>query len=174
MAAMRKAGILLPSGRLKEGACGVVVDSQGVGREFVLVKPDQTATGKPIVIELEDVRQVQLAKAALFVGIRFLMRRAGVERVDRLVLTGAFGASFDWRSAVNIGMLPQEVASGQVQVVGNAAGLGAVMALLDHKRRQEAWELVSRVQVVELAQEVDFALDYAMAMGFPPMEAECA
>ncbi len=174
MAAMRKAGILLPSGRLKEGACGVVVDSQGVGREFVLVKPDQTATGKPIVIELEDVRQVQLAKAALFVGIRFLMRRAGVERVDRLVLTGAFGASFDWRSAVNIGMLPQEAASGQVQVVGNAAGLGAVMALLDHKRRQEAWELVSRVQVVELAQEVDFALDYAMAMGFPPMEAECA
>lgn len=174
MAAMRKAGILLPSGRLKEGACGVVVDSQGVGRGFTLVQPDQTTTKRPIVIELEDVRQVQLAKAALFVGIKFLMRRAGVERVGRLVLTGAFGARFDWRSAVSIGMLPQEAASGQVQVVENAAGVGAVMALLDRKRREEAWDLVSRVQVVELAQEEDFGLEYAMAMGFPPMEAEPA
>lgn len=172
MAAMRKAGILLPSGRLREGAQGVMVDSQGVGRSFRLVEAAHSATGKPLSIELEDVRQVQLAKAALYVGVKFLMRRAGVEKVDRLVLTGAFGARFDWRSAVSIGMIPREAASGLVEVVENAAGVGAVMALLDCKKREEAWELASRVQVLELAQEPDFGMEYPMAMGFPPLEAE--
>lgn len=167
MAAMRKADILLPSGRLREGAEGVIVDSQGVGRGFRLLEPAHTATGRPLVIELGDVRQVQLAKAALCVGIRFLMRRAGLEKVDRLVLTGAFGARFDWRSAVSIGMLPQEVVSGRVEVVENAAGLGAVMALLDYRRREEAWQLASRVQVLELAQEPDFGIEYPLAMNFP-------
>lgn len=174
IAAMREAGILLPSGRLREGAQGVIVDSQGIGRGFRLVEPGDTATGRPLVIELDDVRQVQLAKAALLVGIRFLMRRAGVEKVDRLVLTGAFGARFDWRSAVSIGMLPQEVVCGRVEVVENAAGAGAIMALLDYKRREEAWNLASRVQVLELAQEPDFGMEYPMAMGFPYLETESA
>lgn len=172
MAAMRKAGVLLPNGRLREGAPNVTLDAEGVGRGFRLVEPAETATGKPLVIKLEDVRQIQLAKAALCVGIRFLMRRAGVERVDRLVLTGAFGASFDWHSAVSIGMLPAQAVSGQVQAVENAAGKGAVMALLDHKKREEAWELASMVQVVDLAQEPDFQVEYPMAMGFPPLTGE--
>lgn len=169
LAVLRRTGVLLPSGRLREGAPGVFVDAQGVGRHFNLVAPELTATGRPIGITLEDVRQVQLAKAALFVGIRFLMRRAGLERVERLVLTGAFGARFDWGSAVDIGMLPQEAVSGRVEVVENAAGLGAILALLDWKKRQEAWQLAPQVQVLELAQETDFALEYPMAMGFPPL-----
>lgn len=172
IAAMRGLGVLLPTGRLREGASGVLVDPEGIGRAFELVGAKDTGTGRALSITLSDVRQIQLAKAALCIGIRFLMRRAGVERVDRLVLTGAFGASFDWRSAVAIGMIPEEAVSGKVETMENAAGLGAVMALLDQSRRHEAASLAECVQVVELAQEPDFGLEYPMAMGFPAREGE--
>ncbi|MEJ5376382.1 MAG: ASKHA domain-containing protein [bacterium] len=167
IATLRSMGVILPSGRLKEEAPGVILDEKGIGRAFPLVGKQDTATAKDIQITLGDIRQIQLAKAALCVGIMFLMRRAGVERVDRLVLTGAFGARFDWRSAVAIGMIPQEAISGEVETMENAAGLGAVMALLDQGQRREAASLARSVKVLELAQEPDFGVEYPMAMGFP-------
>ncbi len=167
IATLRSMGVILPSGRLNEGVPGVIQDEKGMGRAFPLVGKQETATAKAIQITLSDIRQIQLAKAALCVGIRFLMRKAGVERVERLVLTGAFGARFDWRSAVAIGMIPQEAVSGEVETMENAAGLGAVMALLDQGQRHEASCLARSVQVLELAQEPEFGVEYPMAMGFP-------
>jgi uncharacterized 2Fe-2S/4Fe-4S cluster protein (DUF4445 family) len=98
------------------------------------------------------------------------MRRAGVERIDKLVLTGAFGARFDWQNAVTIGMLPREAVTGQVSIVENAAGVGAVMALLDKKYRVVAQELSRRVRPVDLAKEPDFAKEFPLAMTFPTLE----
>jgi uncharacterized 2Fe-2S/4Fe-4S cluster protein (DUF4445 family) len=169
-AAMRRVGLLLPNGRLKESMPGVLSDENGIGREFLLVPPEDSANNQQISLSLEDIRQIQLAKAALSVGITLLMRRAGVERIDKLALTGAFGARFDWRNAVTIGMLPREAVAGQVSIVENAAGAGAVMALLDKKYRVVAQELSRRVRPVDLAIEPDFAKEFPLAMTFPTLE----
>jgi uncharacterized 2Fe-2S/4Fe-4S cluster protein (DUF4445 family) len=167
VAAMGRVGLLLESGRMREGLPGVILDEQGIGREYTLVPAEETAIGRPISITLSDIRQIQLAKAALSVGIKFLMRRAGVTRIHRMVLTGAFGARFDWRNAVAIGMLPEASLFERVEVVENAAGVGAIMALLDKKRREETRRLLDVIQAIELAEEPDFGMEFPMAMTFP-------
>jgi hypothetical protein len=107
----------------------------GIGRHYTIAGSHQTATGRDIVITLKDVRQIQLAKGALYTGIEFLMRKAGIEKIDRTILTGAFGARFNWKNALAIGMLPPAVAQGAVMPKDNLAGVGVVMALLDKKLR---------------------------------------
>lgn len=167
VASMLRAGVMLPSGRLREGVPGVVVDEGGIGRSFNLVEAGKSSTGRAVSVSLNDIRQIQLAKAALRIGIEVLIRRAGVERIDDLVLTGAFGARFDWINACAIGMFPDRSMFGSVRVVENAAGVGAVMALLDAGVRKEA-EILSRgIRFVELAQEPGFAAELPSFMWFP-------
>ncbi len=169
LAVLRRAGVLRSNGRLNEDKPGVISDQNGVGRRWVLIPAEKTAAGREVFISLNDVRQVQLAKAALFVGVRLLLERAGVARVDRLVLTGAFGARFDWRNAAAIGMLPQADRFREVKTVTNAAGRGAIMALLDQNRRRRAAELAGRVSVLELAEQPEFSAVLTEAMFFPPL-----
>lgn len=166
-AEMLRAGIMLPNGRLKEGMPGVEVDENGIGRKYALVSPERTNGRNGIYITLNDVRQIQLAKGALSSGIKLLMRHAQVNHIDRLVLTGAFGARFDWRNGVAIGMLPETNLFSRVEVVENAAGVGAIKALLDRRYRKEAKNLVSSIKYLELAKEKDFPAEFAMAMNFP-------
>jgi uncharacterized 2Fe-2S/4Fe-4S cluster protein (DUF4445 family) len=163
VAAMRRAGLLRPNGRLVEGMPGVFADGGHIGKRFVLVPAVDSS--REIAITIQDVRQVQLAKAALFAGIKILMRQAGLSRVDQVVLTGAFGARFDWGNAVSIGMFPDLGAN--IKVAGNAAGMGAILALLDRKRRIEAIELSEMVRCVELAEDPDFQMEYILGMNFP-------
>ena len=167
VAQMVKAGILLPTGRIREGLSGVTEDEKGIARRFTLVPGDRTETGEPVFVSLKDVRQIQLAKAALGTGIRFLMRRAGISHIDRMVLTGAFGARFNWRNAETIGMLPPLEEGTRVEVVENAAGIGAIMALMNRAHRKEAEALSGRIRFVELADEPDFNIEFPMAMSFP-------
>jgi uncharacterized 2Fe-2S/4Fe-4S cluster protein (DUF4445 family) len=169
IAAMRRAGILLSSGRLKEGMPGVVTDDQGIGREFILVPAEKSATGNNICITLKDVRQFQLAKSALAVGIELLMLHAGITKVERTVLTGAFGARFNWQNAVDTGMLPREALSGEVLSLDNLAGVGAIMALLDKKKRKEAARLSQTTRFIELSLDPNFAIRFPMCTIFPPL-----
>jgi uncharacterized 2Fe-2S/4Fe-4S cluster protein (DUF4445 family) len=166
-AEMGRSGVLLPSGRIKEGMPGVICDERGVGRRFLLTSQAERGLKKSVYISLSDIRQVQLAKGALSAGIKLLMRKAGITRIDRMVLTGAFGARFNWRNAVSIGMLPRPSSKTCVKTVENAAGIGAVMALLDRSCREELRNLAGGIQFVELAEEPDFAVEFPMAMGFP-------
>jgi uncharacterized 2Fe-2S/4Fe-4S cluster protein (DUF4445 family) len=170
VAAMRRTGLLLPNGRFKEGMPGVICDDRGIGRKFLLVPAEKSATGAEITITLKDIRQIQLAKAALSVGIEFLIRKAGVTKINRTILTGAFGARFDWRSAVTIGMLPPGMQTGEVNSMDNLAGVGVVMALLDKNRRAEAAELSKQVSFMELAREPDFQTRFSQALIFPPLD----
>ena len=98
------------------------------------------------------------------------MRKAGIEKIDRTILTGAFGARFNWKNALAIGMLPPAVAEGAVPPKDNLAGVGVVMALLDKKLRSEARTLCRRIRYLELASEPDFAMAFARATAFPEME----
>ena len=170
VAAMRRTGLLLANGRFKEGMPGVICDDTGIGRKFLLVPAEKSATGAEITITLQDIRQIQLAKAAMSVGIEFLIRKAGVTSIDRTILTGAFGARFDWRSAVTIGMLPPGLQTGEVNSMDNLAGVGVVMALLDKNRRAEAAELSKQVRFMELAREPDFETRFSQALIFPPLD----
>ncbi|WP_372678045.1 ASKHA domain-containing protein [Desulfosarcina sp.] len=169
IAALRHIGAILPNGRLDETIDGVVSDKKGVGRHYTIAGSDQSATGSDISVTLKDVRQIQLAKGALITGIEFLMRKAGIEKVDRTILTGAFGARFNWKNALAIGMLPPVVSEGEVIPRENLAGVGIVMALLDKKLRSEAHTLSRRIRYLELASESDFAMAFAQATSFPEM-----
>lgn len=167
VAEMVQAGLILPSGRLCEGLPGVVVDRHGIGREFIIADNTASPESSRIVLTLADVRQVQLAKSALYSGIKLLLKKAGIDKIDRLVLTGAFGARFNWRNGVAIGMLPETAEEAQVVVVENGAGRGAVMALLDAELREEARIAAAHTRLLELGGDPDFAREFALNTSFP-------
>jgi uncharacterized 2Fe-2S/4Fe-4S cluster protein (DUF4445 family)/acyl-coenzyme A synthetase/AMP-(fatty) acid ligase len=167
IASLRRTGAILPNGRLNEKAAGVTADANGIGQFYTIADDAHSATGNAVAVTLKDVRQIQLAKGALATGIEFLMRKAGIDAIDRTILTGAFGARFNWQNALAIGMLPPAVAKSQVTPKDNLAGVGVVMALLDKGLRSEARELCRRIRFLELASEKDYALAFAKATGFP-------
>ncbi len=170
VAELRRAGLIHESGRFDSAESGTIVDNSGKNKRFIIARADQSATQKELFITLKDIRQVQLAKAAIEVGIRSLMRTAGLDRIDRLILTGAFGARFNWKSAVTIGMLPRAAVKGRVETIENAAGVGAIKLLLDRGSRDDATKLIERIQVVDLASEPHFNMAFAEATQFPPLD----
>jgi uncharacterized 2Fe-2S/4Fe-4S cluster protein (DUF4445 family) len=117
-------------------------------------------------ITQNDVRAIQLAKAALMAGIRLLMERLGVEQVDRIRLAGAFGAHIDVMYATVLGMIPDCDLS-KVNSAGNAAGTGARIALLDSRSRAVIEALVGQVEKIETAIEPRFQEHFVEAMAIP-------
>ena len=119
-----------------------------------------------IQISQNDVRAIQLAKAALYAGIRLLMVRLGIESVDRIRLAGAFGNQIEPKFAMILGLIP-DCNLKHVSSAGNAAGTGARIALLNHESRNEIEEVVRQVEKVETAVESDFQQHFVNAMAFP-------
>jgi uncharacterized 2Fe-2S/4Fe-4S cluster protein (DUF4445 family) len=120
----------------------------------------------PLQITQNDVRAIQLAKAALYAGIKLLMDHLGASQVDRIRLAGAFGSHIDVKYAMVLGMIPDCDLS-QVSSAGNAAGTGARIALLDQSSRHTIEELVRRVEKIETAIEPKFQAHFVEAMGVP-------
>ncbi|HEX6300967.1 MAG TPA: ASKHA domain-containing protein [Acidimicrobiia bacterium] len=119
-----------------------------------------------ILVTQGDVRAIQLAKAALFAGARLLMDHYGTDNVDQIRLAGAFGNHIDPEHAMILGMIPDcDLAS--VSGAGNAAGSGAIMALLSKTARNEVERLVARVEKVETATEPKFQEHFVAALGIP-------
>jgi uncharacterized 2Fe-2S/4Fe-4S cluster protein (DUF4445 family) len=123
--------------------------------------------GTPVlVITQNDVRAIQLAKAALRAGVQLLMDHMGVDHVDRIRLAGAFGSHIDVKYAMILGMIP-DCDLFNVSSAGNAAGTGARIALLDSDSRRTIEELVRRVEKIETAIEPKFQQHFVAAMGIP-------
>ncbi|MEE8274349.1 MAG: ASKHA domain-containing protein, partial [Alphaproteobacteria bacterium] len=133
------------------------------GRTFSYTLVDRET---PLRVTQNDVRAIQLAKAALYAGARLLMDRAGVDHVDRIVLTGAFGSHIDVRHAMVLGMIP-DCDLDKVAAAGNAAGTGARIALVNRKARAEVEAVVRRVEKVETAVEPRFQEHFVEAMALP-------
>lgn len=124
-----------------------------------------------IVITQNDVRQIQLAKAALYAGVRLLMDRLEIEQVERIRLAGAFGSHIDVKYAMILGLIP-DCSLNQVSSAGNAAGSGARMALLNRSTRTDIEQLVNKVEKIETAVEQKFQEHFVEAMGIPHKTAE--
>ena len=123
--------------------------------------------GEPaVVIQQNDVRAIQLAKAALYAGARLLMEKLGVESVDRIRLAGAFGAHIDVKYAMVLGMIP-DCDIEQVSSAGNAAGTGARIALLDRSSRKVIRDITRKVEKIETAIEDRFQQHFVAAMAIP-------
>ena len=120
----------------------------------------------PLRITQNDVRAIQLAKAALYAGVRLLMDHLRVDHVDRVRLAGAFGSHIDVKYAMVLGMVP-DCALEHVTSAGNAAGTGARIALLDKRSRGEIEDLVRRIQKIETAVEPRFQEHFVEAMALP-------
>lgn len=119
-----------------------------------------------LMITQNDVRAIQLGKAALHAGILLLMERLGVEKVDRIRLAGAFGSHIDVKYAMVLGMIPDCVLS-EVTSAGNAAGTGARIALLDSRSRATISDIVRRVEKIETAIEPRFQAHFVDSMAIP-------
>ncbi len=139
---------------------------RGAKGEFVLAWGHETASGEEITVDSDDIRAVQLAKAALYAGAKLLMERRGVAAVDRVKLAGGFGSYIDPAHALMLGLIP-DVPVEQVEPVGNAAGDGALMALLDVDARAEARRVARWVTYVEIALEDAFQDAFVAALHIP-------
>jgi uncharacterized 2Fe-2S/4Fe-4S cluster protein (DUF4445 family) len=123
--------------------------------------------GEPfIAVTQNDVRAIQLAKAALYAGTRLLMDKLGIDHVDRIRLAGAFGSHIDVTYAMVLGLIP-DCPLDKVQSAGNAAGTGARIALLNAKARDEIETVVRRIEKVETAVEPKFQQHFVEAMAIP-------
>jgi uncharacterized 2Fe-2S/4Fe-4S cluster protein (DUF4445 family) len=123
--------------------------------------------GEPLIsVTQNDVRAIQLAKAALYAGAQLLMDRLGVEKVDKIRLAGAFGSHIDVKYAMILGLIP-DCRLDKVQSAGNAAGTGARIALVNMKARDDIEQLVRTIEKVETAVEPKFQQHFVEAMALP-------
>jgi len=163
LAEMFLAGIILTDGTVDGSLAARSPRIQPEGRTFSYLIRE----GEPeIRIVQNDVRAIQLAKAALYAGTRLLMDRLEIESVDRIVLAGAFGSHIDVKYAMVLGMIPDCELS-KVSSAGNAAGTGARIALLNQRARDEIEDLIRQVEKVETAVEPLFQSHFVEAMGIP-------
>jgi uncharacterized 2Fe-2S/4Fe-4S cluster protein (DUF4445 family) len=136
----------------------------------VLARPGEAGAVREIVLAQDDVRQVQLCKGAIASGVAMLQHVAGVpdEGVSELMLAGGFGNYLSVRSARRIGIIPPGVPAERIRYVGNAAALGAQLALVCEAERRRAEDIARCMEHVSLAAHPDFEEIFVAAMNFPP------
>ena len=165
------AGIILKSGAFSRDAA----KSQRFRKnpdtgfnEFVLAWAQETSISRDIVINQKDIRQIQMAKASIYAGCKLMMQRMGYTHLDAIKIAGAFGNHLDRNLARVIGLIP-DCPPEIVSSVGNAAGDGCRVALLDREKRKEADQLCRTVEYLELTLEKNFQHELVGATQFPHM-----
>jgi len=170
VAEMYLAGLMAPDGVIggADTRSSPRIEPDGRTFAYLLHGPDD---GPRILITQNDVRAIQLAKAALYAGIRLLMDHLGVDRLDGIALAGAFGSHIDTVRATVLGLIP-DCAPSEVVAVGNAAGAGAAIALLSGAARREIQEVVGDIEKIETALEPAFQEHFVDAMAVPHRTAD--
>jgi uncharacterized 2Fe-2S/4Fe-4S cluster protein (DUF4445 family) len=161
------AGVVTPDGIVDGSLAARSPRIVAEGRTFSYLLHDGSEAGRlRIAVTQNDVRAIQLAKAALYAGVRLLMDHAGIETVDEVRLAGAFGSQIDPFHAMVLGLIP-DADLAHVKAAGNAAGTGALIALLSAAARREIEGVVRRVEKIETAVEPRFQEHFVEAMAFP-------
>jgi uncharacterized 2Fe-2S/4Fe-4S cluster protein (DUF4445 family) len=163
VAEMVMAGIVTPDGVVDGNLMSRTSRLVGDGRTFAYVIQE---AGPRIAVTQADIRAIQLAKAALYAGIKLLMDRYGTTSVDRITLAGAFGSHIDVTYAMVLGLIP-DCDLAHVGSAGNAAGTGARIALLNASSRREIGDVVRRIEKIETALEPAFQTHFVEAMAMP-------
>ncbi|MCK9364933.1 MAG: ASKHA domain-containing protein [Syntrophales bacterium] len=162
LAQLFKAGIIDKGGRMTADHPRVIIN--GKQREFVLVSKEERGGSPAITITQNDIRELQLAKAAIRAGIQMLLENQGKreDEIDRVIIAGAFGSYIDVASAITAGMLPA-LPLERFEQVGNAAGLGAKLALISVTKRAEAKGIAGMINYIELASAPHFNQTFIQA-----------
>ncbi|MGK7752441.1 MULTISPECIES: ASKHA domain-containing protein [unclassified Roseovarius] len=167
VAELRMAGLMDESGLIGSAEATGTARMVAEGRTHSYLVHDATAEGGPrITVTQGDIRAIQLAKSALYAGARLLMDQRGVDKVDRVVLAGAFGAHISAKHAMVLGMIP-DVPLDKVTSAGNAAGTGARIALCNVGARREIERVVREITKVETAIEPKFQEHFVAANAIP-------
>ena len=167
VAELRLAGLMDDSGLIGSAEATGSARMIAEGRTHSYLIYDGTADGGPrITVTQGDIRAIQLAKSALYAGARLLMDEMGVDKVDRVVLAGAFGAHISSLHAMVLGMIP-DVLLEKVTSAGNAAGTGARIALCNIGARAEVEAMVREITKVETAIEPKFQDHFVAANAIP-------
>jgi uncharacterized 2Fe-2S/4Fe-4S cluster protein (DUF4445 family) len=145
------------------------VEMRGEERLVVLARVGEHGAEHEITLTQDDVRQVQLCKGAIASGVAMLQHVAAVpvERVEELMLAGGFGNYLSVRSALRIGLIPPGLPEARIRYVGNAAALGAQLALVSETERARAEAIARRIEHVSLAAHPDFETIFVDCMNFP-------
>jgi uncharacterized 2Fe-2S/4Fe-4S cluster protein (DUF4445 family) len=122
---------------------------------YILASKEDSSDGKAVFISQKDIRSVQLGKSALITGIEFLLKEAGFDRPEKIIIAGAFGTFLDKGDMMTLGMIPA-MDPARVEVAGNSAGAGAIMVLCANSYLEKAIELADKIKIVDLACNRDF------------------
>ncbi len=178
IAEMLKAKIIMRSGNFNKNS----IDNERLIRtdhklEFVIAKKEETSIGREISLSQNDIRQMQMAKAAFYSGMRIILKKLKSINdsmdldIKQIFLAGAFGNYIDKENTKFIGMIP-DIPNEKIFQIGNAAGTGAQICLLNKDYRQTAQDLLNRIKYVEIATDKTFQREYAEAMYFPHLNLE--
>ena len=165
IAELLRVGLLDSRGKLKPEGRGIRATEDGRSLEFVLVSKKEGNESRDITLGEQDIQQIQLAKGAIRAGIDILLEEAEIEAqdLDEVIVAGAFGSYLDPLNAIRVGLLPN-LPLPKIHFVGNAAGVGAKLALISERERQEAITLAHRARYIELAGHSHFTRRFAAAL----------
>ena len=174
IAELLKAGLLDNTGafrnkdKLPATAGGLITDYKG-RPAFRVAPAPETASGEDIILTQQDIREFQLARGAIMAGIKILLKEAGIDfsALAHLYLAGGFGNYVEPANAVAIGLVPAPLAE-KVVKVGNGAGTGAKLYLLDQDLKDYSDELRKKVTYIELSSRKDFQTEFINSMNFCP------
>jgi len=177
IAEMLKSKIITRSGRFnKELKDHERIIKNDKNFEFILVRKDQTSIKRDITISQNDVRELQMAKAAFYSGTRIILNYLNKSdkdkyKIKQIFLAGAFGNYINKTNAKFIGMIP-DISEDFIYQIGNAAGVGAQNCLLNINLRDKARKLLEKIEYIEIAVAQEFQREYAQAMYFPHLNLE--
>ncbi len=168
VAELFRTGIVDSRGKFNKGLVSKRIREGESGWEYVIAWAEETSIGRDIPMTQQDVRQIQLAKAALFVAARTLLKRSNLQTPDKIILAGGFGSYIDKEKAMLIGLIP-DCELDRVYAIGNAAGDGARIALLNVEKRNEIGSVTRQVERFELPTDPEFQNQFILATSFPHM-----
>lgn len=163
-------GIIESSGSFqKEGNIRPLMRDGDNRLKYILLPQEKTQDNSTIHISQKDVRSVQLGKAALITGIEFLLKAAGYDCPEKIIIAGAFGSFIEIEDLFTLGMIPT-IPADRVEIAGNSAGAGAVMVICDDAYLQKAIEMASQITTIDLAGDTQFQEVFVQRLRFSPMK----